>query len=137
MNENSEEKKEGSSSLDQLLNKYVSIWIWTLLFGTLAGNIYSLFTYSYNPDRRWGELSILFIILMVLGLYAGLMAGYYLYRGLDRYIIPKFLLNKDQTENAILAFAITLRGAFMFLLISATMRLLMSLMELILINLGY
>ena len=90
-----------SSSLQEDLNgvlgKYVSVWLWSILFGANSALLYSFA--SMRLDRPWGSLGLLLAIPFAIGALFGLIALFYLLRYLTRYLLPVFLEGKVVEET--------------------------------------
>ena len=122
-------------SLEALLSKYIAVWIWSILFGTLTG-----LTYSFLSSRivNWGPLALLPAIPLVIGIWASLLAWRSMYKYLINYLIPSFIHNtenEDGKEEIIDSKkpARWLRQVFLMMIVAITMRLVM---ELIIVVLG-
>lgn len=131
MNANNNSK----SSFEVLLSKYIAVWIWSILFGTLTG-----LTYSFLSSRivNWGPLALLPAIPLVIGIWATLLTWSSLYKYLIYYLIPSFIhntKNEDGNEELIDSKkpARWLRQVFLMMIVAVAMRLVM---ELIIIVLG-
>lgn len=116
------------SNLDKILKKYISVWIWSIIFGaaySLTSNIF--LTKSFD---KWGPLSILFILIYTYLVIFLLLSWINLYRYLVRFILPKFFLLKNELdENETKLTNNFLRRSFMFLIIAAFLRILIPLVE--------
>jgi hypothetical protein len=117
------------NNLDKLLRKYISIWIWSILFGTASALTYSIF--STRPFERWGTLSVLFVAIYAYLIVALILAWLYLYKYLVKYILPKFfpLQESEQNEFELNKMAFFLKRSFTYLFIAAFLRILMPLIE--------
>lgn len=117
------------NNLDKLLSKYISIWIWSILFGTASALTYSIF--STRPFEKWGTLSILFVVIYAYLIVSLIMTWLNLYKYLVRYIVPKFfpLQESEQDEFKLNRMAFFLKQSFTYLFIAAFLRILMPLIE--------
>lgn len=88
-----ENRNSLEDTVDRLLSKYVSVWLWSILFGTDVGLTYSSITY-YSPNK-WGSLGFLLVILLVLTLLASLMSWLNLLKYLSGYLIPRFFTEQE------------------------------------------
>jgi ABC-type sugar transport system permease subunit len=127
--------EERSESPDQkhhnrLLDKYISVWLWSVLFGASTGLVLSLIT--YRTDARWGLLNAILLFVLLISVLAAVVSWRALLRYMSTYLIPKFLLHsfgakkeKDIEEIA----AKELRRAFEYLVIAASFRVVLTLLE--------
>jgi hypothetical protein len=114
--------------LDQLLNKYVSVWLWSILFGTTTGVLYSFLSFRYD---RWGGLGLILIIPALASLMLAILSWLRLYHALAGYLIPRFILNESHEEEADPRFfAYQIRRAFLYFVYAAAFRAVASLLEL-------
>jgi len=119
-------------SYDRLLNRYVSVWLWSILFGTTTGVLYSFLSFRLD---RWAGLAVVLVVPALLALVFALMAWGHLYWGLKRYLIPKFVLQRfSDAPDAPEAhrFAYHLHRALALFICAAAFRALASILELIL-----
>lgn len=76
------------SRFDGLLSKYIAVWLWSILFGTTTGVLYSFL--SFHLDR-WGGLGMIIAVPAMLALLFALMSWGHLYWGLKDFLIPRFI----------------------------------------------
>src|SRR5829696_4475003 len=89
MVDNIPEKAEVEDSrIDRLLAKYVTVWLWSILFGTSIGLGYAFI--EYRPREKWGVLGFLLLLLLLLGSFATLIALFRLFTYLSKFLIPTF-----------------------------------------------
>ena len=116
------------SHLDLLLNKYVSVWLWSILFGTTTGVLYSFLSFRFE---RWGGLGLILLIPALAALILAIFSWLMLYRALSGYLIPRFILNQSKYEDSDPDFfAYHIRRAFLYFVFAAGFRALASLLEL-------
>lgn len=85
-------ERSSDKKFDELLSKYLSVWIWSILFTTTTGVLYSFL--SFHLDR-WGGLAIVIALPAILALLFALASWAHLYWGLQRFLIPRFVLSGD------------------------------------------
>jgi len=73
---------------DNLLAKYVRVWIWSILFGATSGLSYAYF--GVRLDRPWGPLAALPLALFVVGVLSALGSWWSLLVHLRYSILPTF-----------------------------------------------
>lgn len=117
---------------NQLLDKYISVWLWSALFGASTGLVVTLIT--YRTDARWGLLNALLLFILLISVVAAVVSWRALLRYMTVYLIPKFLLHKFETEpekekEAEKNAAKELRRAFEYLVIAAATRVVVTLLE--------
>jgi hypothetical protein len=104
------------ATLDHLLSKYVSVWLWSIVFGSISALAFSLT--SYHGSSSFYALAAL--VPLAIGMLAVSFAFLNLYRGLVRYLLPRFLLNQEGDSEY---FAYSLQRAVAFLIVSLVVRL--------------
>lgn len=134
---------------ERLLDRYITVWMWSVLFGASTGLVFTLI--SYRTDSRWGLWNALLMFILLVSLVAALTTWRALLRCMSVYLIPKFLLHKfnenvtspsekDSVPHQSLAAkeseaesqaAYALRRAFEYLVIGAVARILMTVLEMI------
>lgn len=111
-------QKEPENHYKALLDKYVSVWLWSIHFGAISGVGISFI--SYRPlDTRWSAFAAMSALLTGIGVVAGISSLVALYQGLVRYLIPQFILNEP--SNAWI-FARSLRTSLIMLIIASLAR---------------
>jgi hypothetical protein len=117
------------TNFDKLLNKYISVWLWSILFGAASGLTYSIF--STRPFEKWGMLSTLFTAIYAYLICAIILTWFYLYRFLKGFIIPRFFPTTDEIiDDKILNRKMKLLNmAFLSLLFATVLRVLIPLLE--------
>jgi hypothetical protein len=73
--------------IDRVLSKYISVWLWSILFGVNSG---LTFSYLSSTFRDWGSLSILLVAILAIAVIFSIQAWRYLLSYLTRYLLPKF-----------------------------------------------
>jgi hypothetical protein len=129
-----EPKEKIKDPYELLLTKYISVWIWSILFGAMTG-----LTYTFLSSRigNWGSLALLPGIPMVIGIIAIIQAWISIYRYLIHYLIPTFIhQSRSKLDNAFSLQdkaqpASWLRQAFLLMIIAVSMRLIMELIFII------
>jgi hypothetical protein len=132
--EDSQKEREEKFIFDRLLNKYVAVWLWSIIFGATTGVIYSFL--NFRTDR-WGWFGLLMLIPIILAFLAYLLSSHRLYKALKCYLLPKFFLPSfiDNEENSIL-FIDYIKQSFYFFIVAVSFRLLISILEIIFGALG-
>lgn len=120
------------SSYESLLAKYISVWLWSVLFASMAGVGYTFI--GYRPfEGRIPAAVILSSILFGIGALAALASLLALYRALSNYLIPRFLLKEERDP---LPFALSLRRAFLMFIVAVVTRVILALVDTIVANVG-
>jgi hypothetical protein len=113
---------------ESLLSKYISVWLWSVLFGSMSGLSYSFI--GYRPlVNRFRPLAILSILLLVSGFLAALTCLIALYQALFGYLVPQFVMRKESDPGV---FATFLRLAFLMFIVAAIVRVIMALTDVVL-----
>ena len=100
MDTQTSENRPNNKQWDVLLSKYVSVWIWSIIFGSTTGLVYS-FSGMVNPER-WSQLNTLLLGWYLMGTMSTVSSLFYLYFYLTRSIIPQFLIvNVDERKRAV------------------------------------
>lgn len=123
---------EGPPRWEALLNKYISVWLWSILFGTTTGVLFSFLSFRYD---RWGELGVVLAIPAFGSLVLAIGAWLQLYRALTIFLIPRYVLSKP-ADGADELFAYSLRRAFLFFVGAAVLRATASVLEILLAATG-
>ena len=118
---------EVSSEWDELLSKYVSVWMWSILFGTTTGVLYSFLSFRLD---HWGGLAVMLAFPALLSIIFAVASWLNLYRGLSEFLIPRFILGVPAEHSDRERFAYTLRRAFFMFIWAASFRALASVLEL-------
>ena len=121
-----------ASLWETLLNKYVSVWLWSILFGTTTGVLYSFLSFRFD---RWGYLGALLALPATLALVLALASWLQLYRGLTQFLIPRYVLGLP-VEGHEKIFAYCLRRAFLYFVSAASLRAIASILEILLAATG-
>jgi hypothetical protein len=115
---------------DRLLIKYIAVWLWSILFGTSTGVLYSFLGFRYD---RWGGLGLVLLIPSLLSLVAALLSWFSLYNALRKYLLPKFFSQPDiEVDVDPRVFAIYIRQSFYFFVMAAFFRAVAAIIELLL-----
>jgi hypothetical protein len=87
-----EDDREGDGALDsridRVLNKYVVVWVWSVLFGTATGA--ALTFVNYRPSGRYGPAQLFMGALITLGGGFTLLSVGQLCRFLIQVLLPMF-----------------------------------------------
>jgi hypothetical protein len=118
---------------DRLLNKYLAVWLWSIIFGTNGGIVFSLISIS-GTSMLWKQLAIVLLIPGIASASFGIYALVLLYRALTRYLLPRFFgywLERQNTgaEPDPKVFAYFLHRAFQSVVAAALCRLAAVLIE--------
>lgn len=123
---------------DDLLSKYVQVWIWSVLFGATSGLSYAYFGIRF--DRPWGPLAALPLIIFGVGVIAALGAWWCLLVHLRYSILPTFFGYKHAAfrdrdpryaEWAHRRSVASITRAYQFLLLGGIARLFLAMSDLI------
>jgi len=77
---------------DRLLDRYITVWIWSVLFGASTGLVIDLIT--YRTDTRWGPLNALLVLVLLVSIVTAVISWRALMKCMTDYLIPKFILHK-------------------------------------------
>lgn len=116
---------EPKSFWDRIISKYISIWIWSIIFGVNATITFSLV--QVIPGREWGILVLAPVMIMLYGFILILFSWHYIYKYLKEYIIPRYfpldneeldVLKLNQSAGYLLkAFRYMMYAAFITILV--------------------
>lgn len=118
--------------LDHLLSKYVGVWLWSILFGTTTGLMFSFLPFDTD---RWNQLIGTAIgIPIALSLVMLFLSWFQLYAALRHCLIPQFFFSAafEQRESARLGYC--LQSAFLYFIVAAILRALASMLEMLLVT---
>jgi len=115
-------------AVDRVLQKYVVVWLWSILFGSSSTIIYSFVTFVSR--EKWGMLGLLLVALMASAGLCALGALVALMQYLTRYLIPSFFSDVGREASPRQA-AFLLKRAIGFLVLAIAMRFLSGLVELL------
>jgi hypothetical protein len=122
---------------DRLLHKYLGVWLWSILFGSTSGVVFSL---TNIGGRSWQMIGLILIIPGIAAAGAAIAALLALYRGLSEFLLPTFFGSEAAGTSTgapnPAKYAYYLRRAFIYLIVAAGCRLLASLVELLLNSFG-
>jgi hypothetical protein len=108
-------------TLRGLLSKYVSVWLWSIVFGSASGIAFSVATY------RGYEKATFFAMFSLLPLLAGMVAAalsfLHLFSCLSLYLLPVFMRNEEVKP---LFFETHLRKAVAYMIITLVTRLILA-----------
>lgn len=110
------------NTFEILLSKYISVWIWSILFGALSGITYS-FIGRYYEISKWGVLSLLLVMLMSIGILASIRGWLFMFQYLMSYIVPQFIHPNKENKSDDDDPSYWLRQAFLMIIIGLAMRL--------------
>lgn len=87
--------------LDKTLSKYISVWIWSILFGANSFIISSFVNYrSYiNGEGIQMEAFMIIVTLLIIGCIFAITAYWQLFTYLSRYLIPRFFTNEIEDND--------------------------------------
>lgn len=120
---------QSNGHLDQLLNKYVSVWLWSILFGTTTGVLYTFLNLRFD---RWGGLGLILVLPALFSLILAILSWLRLYHALAGYLIPRFILDTPTGKSDQEFFAYQIRRSFFYFVCAAAFRAIASLLELVL-----
>lgn len=83
-------------NLDNLLSKYISVWLWSILFGANTGVLVSF--YTRQELRGWGSITIILLGIWGVGSIFLILSFVYLFSYLKLLLIPIFI-EKKPIEN--------------------------------------
>ena len=128
--------KELELKFDLTLSKYISVWIWSILFGANSGVIYTLTSYHSFMKDRFGQIVIGSIIVM--SILFSMITYWQLFSYLSRYLIPRFFENSIEKKDKKLhgLAAKKLKNVVVFVMLTLFLRLLILLFEVIIPALG-
>ena len=92
-----EQSTDLDQRIDRVLNKYVAVWLWSILFGSASAVAYTLVI--FRPRDGWGPLTPVILALLVLSGLATLVALWFLYRYFVRFLIPIFFSGAPPTHE--------------------------------------
>lgn len=127
---------EEHSPLEMLLNRYVAVWLWSIVFGASTGLLYSLVSFSY----RTGKLSYLtYVLLMpaVLSLIFALQTWMMLLGGLRCYLLPRFFPSVGASAPDEARFAYLIQRSFFYLILASVMRVTAAILEMLLTGIAW
>lgn len=109
-------------ALDELLCKYLSVWLWSI---TLAATTGLSFAFSNSSLLRtdWGPLSLTLAVVTVMGLSVTLLAWMHLLQYLRYFLIPAFLLGKEVSNERRADAARNLARAFRYMVFGVVLSL--------------
>lgn len=123
--------------LDRILSKYVSIWLFSILFGSTSALLFSFSTTRVNDASR--TFALLILILEYTGAMFSIAALFLLFRYFSVYISKTFFSTSSSLEDEALlkrrgqGF---LQNAFYFLLIAYTVKILVFVTNQVFTSLG-
>ncbi len=115
--------------LDGLLSKYISVWLWSILFGGATTLTFSLA--SIRAYEKWGSLSLVISMFMIMTIVFLLISWVTLFQFLKRHIIPGIFLgdNKVFEKKVRQTNSKYLTWSFMSLIASGIFRLIIELVK--------
>jgi hypothetical protein len=108
----------GNDRISRLLNKYVAVWLWSILFGATTGVGYTVMTLR---SGSWGSLGAVLVLPGMIVLMFTAAAWLHLYRAFTRYLLPVFFENRSD-EKSTYMFQYSLGRAFYFLFMASLVR---------------
>jgi hypothetical protein len=117
---------------ESLLSKYVSVWLWSVLFGSMSGVSYTFI--GYRPfESRFRPSIVLSALLFCIGCIAALYSLIALYRALVDFLVPRFVLNEESNPKI---FALCLHRAFFMFIVAVVARVVLALIDAVLASVG-
>jgi hypothetical protein len=86
-----------SPGFEELLRKYLAVWLWSILFGGTTGLTYTML--SFYSGERWGPLGLPLSALTAVAIFFLLIAWSYLYLYLRDFLIPDVLIGRQRGES--------------------------------------
>jgi uncharacterized membrane protein len=88
-------------NLDKILSKYVSVWIWSILFGANSYIISSFINYRkyFNNDSLQFEAFVILLFMLIVGSIFAIVAYWQLFTYLSRYLIPRFFTQEIKEDD--------------------------------------
>jgi hypothetical protein len=112
--------EQDPSQISQLLNKYVAVWLWSILFGATTGVGYTVISLRTSS---WGRLGAMLILPGMIVLVFTAAAWAQLYQAFVGYLLPVFFENRCD-EESMSKFRYALRRAFLYLFMASLIRIL-------------
>lgn len=113
-----------------LLRKYVHVWLWSILFGTSTGLLYTLTDFRVGD---WKGLGFLITIPAVLAAILALQSWLHLYSALRVYLLPEFTGTRKPDEKV---FSWHLTRSFFYLILASVFRIAIGIIDFALSTLG-
>lgn len=88
--ENQNHKNDTMDKMEKLLSKYISVWLWSILFGGATTLTFSLA--NVRSYEKWGILSLVIGIIMAFAITFVIIAWLTLFRFLKAHIVPGLFL---------------------------------------------
>jgi len=113
---------------DRLLNKYLAVWLWSILFSANSVVVFSLT--GLGSASGWKQFAFV-LLLPALGAALFAIFGFLsLYRALTHYLLPRFFDHADGRAPDQKLFAYLIQRAFAYLMAAAVFRLITALTDL-------
>jgi len=119
---------------DQMLAKYVHVWLWSILVGATTGIGLSGLSLSY--PAKWGILGIGLIAASGLAIACVLASLYALSRFLIGYLLPVFFASAPVSREDMLKAGRRLAQSLQFLIFAIIIRFIIYAAEMLLVSVG-
>lgn len=96
MTEN-EKKDELELKLDALLRKYLSVWLWSILFGGVTTLTFSLV--NIRDYEKWGALTTVTGMLLAVSIIFLIIAWMTLFQFLKSYLIETVFVGREEDNH--------------------------------------
>lgn len=96
--ENEEKKTIDTEKLDSLLRKYLSVWLWSILFGGATTLTFSLV--NIRDYEQWGALTSVTSMLLTISIVFLIIAWMTLFQFLKSYLINTVFVGHDEQDDA-------------------------------------
>lgn len=95
---NEKNKKEVDvENLDTLLRKYLSVWLWSILFGGATTLTFSLV--NIRDYEKWGTLTTVISMLLTISIVFLIIAWMTLFQFLKSYLIGTVFVGRTEKDN--------------------------------------
>lgn len=95
--EEEDKSKIKTNALDELLKKYLSVWLWSILFGGATTITFSLANVS--GYEKWGMLASVIGLLLVASIFFLIIAWMTLFQFLKHYLIAGIFLGIPEASE--------------------------------------
>jgi hypothetical protein len=111
------------------LDKYLEVWLFSILLGALSGLTYSLFSLRGEPGR-WGIFGLPFLVLNLGGAIVVVAAWAAMGQYFRRWLVPRFLLKQSSGQIPAVEAARCLERAMSYFVLGILLRILIGLLDL-------
>lgn len=87
-------KEPGRHWASEIIEKYIEVWLFSILFGALSGVSMSTFFFNGVNSGKWGLLGIPATIFIASAAAFSILAWITIGRFFSGYLIPKYILQK-------------------------------------------